>query len=293
MTTQQSTTDSQLRDITVGEAMRPGVISCPREATLSTMAATLVTNGIHALVVPPSHPGTPQVVTDLDIVRAAVEPPHRTTAAELAREPIAVLSADATLDDAVEMMAAQYVTHLLATDPVSGAPVGILSSLDVAAVAGGRRPSLARTQRISPARPSPSAGALSKAIVGDVMHPGIVTCAPDAPLAAVARTMADHRVHCVAVGGIDRGGGGAQHLTWGLVADIDLVSALRRAAIGVPAELFAETHPIAVQPSEPLDRAAALMVEHGAAHLVVVTPTGLPAGIVSTLDVALILSAGE
>jgi len=89
------------------------------------MAATLVTHGIHAVVVSASHPGTPHVVTDLEIVRAAVEQPDATTAADLAREPIAVLSADATLDDAVEMMAAHYVTHLLATDPVSGLPAGL------------------------------------------------------------------------------------------------------------------------------------------------------------------------
>jgi CBS domain-containing protein len=293
MTTNHPATDPRLGRVSVGEAMHPDLISCLPEATLSTMAATLVTHGIHALLVSAPHPGPPRVVTDLDVVAAATEQGHAITAQDLAREPIALVPADATLDDAVQIMDAHYVTHLLATDPVSGAPAGMLSSLDVAAVAGGGMPRLARTKRIAPARPSPSATALSTAIVGDVMHPGIVTCAPDAPLASVARTMADHRVHCVAIAGIRRGEGAAQHLTWGLVADIDLMAALRRAAIGAPAELFAETQPLAVQPSEPLDRAAALMVEHGAAHLVVVSPTGLPSGIVSTLDVALILAAAE
>lgn len=46
------------------------------------------------------------------------------------------------------------------------------------------------------------------------------------------------------------------------------------------------TEPIAVEQSEPLDRVAALMVNHDTSHVVVVGPDGLPAGIVSTLDVA-------
>lgn len=209
MTTLHSTTDSVLTHVSVGDVMRPGVISCPREATLSSMAATLVTHGIHAVVVSPLSPATPLIVTDMEIVRAAVEQPGTATAADVAREPIATVSADATLDDAVEMMAARYVTHLLATDPASGAPAGILSSLDVAAVAGGRAAGLARTGRIAPARPSPSARTLSKAIVSDVMHPGVVTVAPDSSLSVVARTMADHRVHCIAVAGIDDTGGAA------------------------------------------------------------------------------------
>jgi CBS domain-containing protein len=289
MTTQHFATGSQLGRVTVGEAMHPGVISCPPSVTLATIAATLVTHEIHAVVVPATDPGTPRVVTDLDLVGAAVRRSGAITAAQLAKEPIAIVSADATLDDAVETMDAHYVTHLLAADPVSGVPAGMLSSLDVAAVAGGRKARLERPHRISPARPSASAMALDKAIVGDVMHPGIVACPPDAALATVARTMADHRVHCVALAGIDRG----EHLTFGLATDLDLVTALRRAAMGVPGELVAETQPPAVKPSDPLDHAAALMVEHGTSHLVVVSPTGVPSGIVSTLDVALILSAGE
>src|ERR1700761_4342522 len=35
--------------------------------------------------------------------------------------------------------------------------------------------------------------------VSEVMHPGIVACAPTASLAEVARIMTSRRVHCVAV----------------------------------------------------------------------------------------------
>ena len=35
--------------------------------------------------------------------------------------------------------------------------------------------------------------------VSDVMHEGVVTCDVDEPLTSVARTMAQHRIHCVVV----------------------------------------------------------------------------------------------
>lgn len=292
MTTELSY-EPRLADVTVAEAMRTGVISCPRQAPLATLAATMVTHGIHAVLVQPLDPGPPLVVTDLEIVRAAVQRADGTTAADVARDPIATLPTDASLHDAVEKMAVRYVTHLLTTDPESGTAVGVLSSLDVAAIAGGSQPRLARMQRPAPARPAPSATRLSQALVSNVMHPGVVTCAPDASLATVARTMADHRVHCVAVAGIDRVQGRGQHLTWGLVTDMDLLTALHHAETTTSAARVAETKPIAVGESETLDCAAALMVEHSAAHLVVVSATGQPSGIVSTLDVALILAANE
>jgi CBS domain-containing protein len=66
---------------------------------------------------------------------------------------------------------------------------------------------------------------------------------------------------------------------------MDLVLALHRGAL-VPAAAIAATEPLAVRESEPLDRVAALMVEHETCHVVVAGGDGLPAGIVSTLDVA-------
>jgi CBS domain-containing protein len=49
----------------------------------------------------------------------------------------------------------------------------------------------------------------------------------------------------------------------------------------------ATTDLIAVMPDDTLETAARLMVEYGTAHLVVASPqTGLPVGIVSTLDIA-------
>jgi CBS domain-containing protein len=120
------------------------------------------------------------------------------------------------------------------------------------------------------------------------MYPGIATCSADALLATVARCMAEHRVHCVAVAGIERPG---QRLTWGLVSDMDVVLALHRGALSEPAANIATMEPIAVEEESSLDRAAAVMVEHDTSHVVVVGRSGLPSGMVSTLDVARILAA--
>ena len=43
---------------------------------------------------------------------------------------------------------------------------------------------------------------LEHATVADAMHPGILSCEPDATLPEVAQIMATHHVHCVAVVGI-------------------------------------------------------------------------------------------
>jgi len=282
---------SRLDELVVREAMYPGVISCPRGATLPSLAAIMVRHGIHAAVVSALERGTPLVVTGFELVRAAVERPDA-RAGDLAREPIAMLPADAALAEAVEIMAVRYVTHLLATDPASGAPEGVLSSLDVAAVAGGSEPRLARVQRPAPARPSPSVSSLSQETVGDAMHPGVVTCAPDARLSTVARIMADHRVHCVAVAGVDGAGVQGHRLTWGLIADIDLMLAIHGHTLGAAAATIAATSPLAVQEDESLDRAATLMVQNDTSHLVVVDDDGLPSGIVSTLDIASVIAAG-
>jgi CBS domain-containing protein len=290
MTAENRVSGARLGALTVGEAMRPGVVTCPPDASLPTMAASMVTHGIHAIVV--SRPGseTPLIVTDLEFVRAVLEQLHDTRAAAVAREPIAMLSTAATLDDAIETMAVRAVAHVLAIDAGSGSPAGVLSTLDVAAVVGGVEPHLARMLRPAPARPASSARTLRGASIGAVMHHGVTTCAPDASLTTVARSMADHRVHCIAVSGVDVTSGGDQHFTWALIDDLSLVRAVHRQDTSVRAAAIAEPAPPAVHESDTLDHAAALMISHGTSHVVVIGRSGLPSGMVSTLDIALVVS---
>jgi CBS domain-containing protein len=116
------------------------------------------------------------------------------------------------------------------------------------------------------------------------MHPGIHTCEADASLSEVAGVMVKHRVHAVAVttAGVPR--------PIGVVSDLDVVAA---AAAGeeVIARHAAATEPLAISANAPLDRAAQLMTEHGVSHLVVIDAAGgYPVGIVSTLDIAVVIA---
>jgi CBS domain-containing protein len=278
-----------LAGVTVLDAMRPGVIMCQPHAGLARVASIMVAYGIHAVVLAGPDRATRVIVTDLELVRAALERPD-TSAADVAREPVVTVRSDEPLERAVAAMAERYVSHLLATEPKSGDPSGVVSSFDIAAVLGGEQPRYARVLVPGPARPSLSAHALSDARVGDTMHPGVATCPADASLLTVARSMAEHRVHCVAVAGVERS---AHLLTWGLIGDMDLVLAAHRGALSEPAGAIAATEPLAVEEDESLERVAALLVEHQTSHVVVVGRSGLPSGMLSTLDVARVLAANS
>lgn len=117
----------------------------------------------------------------------------------------------------------------------------------------------------------------------EAMHPGVLTCPVDAPLSEVARIMASERVHCVVVMSET-----TEEPLWGVVSDLDLVAAASvRDVAEQSAGGSAATPVVMIGPDDPLIRAAQLMTEHGTAHVVVVDPeTGLPIGVLSTLDVA-------
>ena len=114
---------------------------------------------------------------------------------------------------------------------------------------------------------------------------GLIDCPADADVRSVARLMAEHNVHCVVVRGPEPN-------RWGIVSDLDLMAALRPELTGATAGQLAATDSLVVDPTDSLEHAAQLMVEHQATHAVVVDPvTGRPIGIVSTLDVARFLAS--
>jgi CBS domain-containing protein len=122
--------------------------------------------------------------------------------------------------------------------------------------------------------------------VADAMHRGVVTCGAETPLSKVAQMMVGHRIHCVVVSSRDEQSPGI----WGVVSDLDLVSAVaheqdEEAAAGK----VAATPAVTVGIREPLPRAAQLMAEHAVTHLVVVSGEQ-PVGVISTLDLAQVLA---
>jgi predicted transcriptional regulator len=127
-----------------------------------------------------------------------------------------------------------------------------------------------------------------RATVADVMRPGVMSYAPDAPLVGVAQTMATHHVHSVVVAGIT----GDDHLVWGLVSDMDIVRAAEAGIEGHTAADAARTEVVTVDPATPLSEVVRLMDERGTAHLIVTTD-GRPTCVISSLDVAGALAWGR
>jgi CBS domain-containing protein len=148
------------------------------------------------------------------------------------------------------------------------------------------------TQTLQTYRGSYLMPAFESATVADVMRPGVMSCAPDAPLVTVAQTMATHHVHAVVVAGVTRDDSGGDHLIWGLVSDMDIVRAAEAGIEGHTAADAARTEVVTVEPSTPLANAAALMDEHASSHLIV-TSGGHPVGVVSSLDIAGALAWGR
>ncbi len=125
-----------------------------------------------------------------------------------------------------------------------------------------------------------SDSALSHYTVLNALQLDLIECPADADVRTVARTMAEHRVHCVLVRDFELD-------LWGIVSDLDLMAAMRPGLADATAKRLAATDPLIVEPADTLQHAAQLMAEHQTAHAVVVDPvTGEPVGILSTLDVA-------
>ena len=133
---------------------------------------------------------------------------------------------------------------------------------------------------------------LQHATVSDAMHPGILACEPDASLPEVARMMATHHVHCVAVVGVSHEEPSCG--VWSVISDLDLFRAAIRDGGAPTARAIAQQPLVTVEPSVPLREAGELMLAHGVSHLVVTQPgTQSPIGILSTADIAGVVGWGE
>ncbi|HET9102526.1 MAG TPA: CBS domain-containing protein [Solirubrobacteraceae bacterium] len=127
-----------LTHVRVRDAMHPGAFSCRVDTPLKDVVAIMAHYRIHALVVLDTEGrGVAGVVSDQDVLAAAH---HVTgTAAQAAATEPVTIAADEPLDRAARLMAEHAVGHLIVLDPAHGHPIGMLSTLDVAAViAAGR-----------------------------------------------------------------------------------------------------------------------------------------------------------
>ena len=147
--------------------------------------------------------------------------------------------------------------------------------------------SVSRTSRLI-------APAFEHATVADAMRAGIISCSAGMSVRAVADMMASYHVHAIVVEGVDSESSAGPGQGWGIVSDVELAGAAARGKLHATAGELVGPDAIVIDPAEPLKRAAELMSQHGVSHLIVSTAADArPVGIISTLDLAVVLAWGR
>jgi CBS domain-containing protein len=121
---------------TVGDVMRHGVITCDADTTLRTVARMMSSYHVHAVVVTEDDGQgglSPWgLVSDFDIVRAAHAGAEELTAGQVSRSPAVMVVPSDSLPHAAELMKEHGTGHLVVISPDESAPVGVVSTLDIA-----------------------------------------------------------------------------------------------------------------------------------------------------------------
>jgi CBS domain-containing protein len=121
--------------------MHRGVLSCRPETPIAEVARMMVANRVHAVVVDGirrDRGGMEHlvwgVVSDLDLVgRLDAADALTATAGDMSATPAVVVDPEETLSQAGRLMHDYDVHHVLVVDAMSRRPVGVVSTLDIAA----------------------------------------------------------------------------------------------------------------------------------------------------------------
>jgi CBS domain-containing protein len=133
-----------------------------------------------------------------------------------------------------------------------------------------------------------------KVKVAHVMRSSLVGCRPETPVREVAELMIGCRVYAVIVDGIRTETAAGPRLVTGIVSDLDLARAVDQDPERLTAGQIATTETVTVEPGRSLREAARLMSTRRVRHLLVISEhSGLAVGVLSALDVAGALAAGE
>ena len=259
---------SKYENVLVADLMTDEVVTCPADANLASMAATLARRNVHAVFVLDAAGHPCGVVSDFDLLAGewlgddapGLQTMQTMTAAELMTSPLETIGATSPATHAAARLRDLRVSRLLVTDE-RGAAVGVISVSDLVAPLG--------------------MGSGERRSVRDVMSYAIVTCLPTAPVAAAARAMTERRSRSIVV--VDETGRAI-----GMITGYDLLSLY---GPGENQDTVAELMKgplITADPDLVLADAADLMIGHEVHRLVVVDPKcadGAPIGIVSTADI--------
>ena len=117
--------------------MHWGLVNCRSDASLKSVAALMNDERVHCVVViddPSDLRSLWGVISDLDLIAAAsVRRLTEQEAGGTAMTPAVTIAPDERLEHAAYLMTKHGVAHLVVVDPIEQRPVGILSTLDLAA----------------------------------------------------------------------------------------------------------------------------------------------------------------
>jgi CBS domain-containing protein len=121
-------------DAQVHHVMRVGVVTCRPETQLADVARMMVGYDIHSVVVADvqGEEGMWGIVTSLDLARRPEELGWLTAGEVASTDPVTIPSSD-SLERAAEVMAENGVTHLIAVQPETSQPAGMISASGLAA----------------------------------------------------------------------------------------------------------------------------------------------------------------
>jgi CBS domain-containing protein len=129
--------EPKIANLRVADAMHEGVLTCDRETSLVDVAATMARELVHCVVVDGGGDDSEPlwgIVSDLDLVAAAtVRDLDQQTAGGSAVSPVVMIAPGETLQRAAQLMTENGTSHLVVVDSGSLRPVGVISTLDVAA----------------------------------------------------------------------------------------------------------------------------------------------------------------
>jgi len=172
----------------VVDVMHPGVYTCSFETPLATVARMMATHRVHCIVglgdVTEDDTRVWGLVSDGDVVAAAAtDHVHRTAGGSAATQAVTIGPRDG-VRRAAELMSEHRLSHLLVVEPGSDRPLGVISTLDIAAVMG------AMATRVH------SHGGTG---VDELMTTPVATVSPEASLKEVAALLVERRISAVPV----------------------------------------------------------------------------------------------
>jgi CBS domain-containing protein len=128
-----SATQTSFEEMTVADAMHPEVLTCPADAPLRLVAATMAGERVHCIVVEGTGGDARgwALVSSLDLITAGSSALDEGTAGGSAASEFLTVSPDEKLGRAARIMVEHEAAQVVVVD-ASDRPVGVLSTLDVA-----------------------------------------------------------------------------------------------------------------------------------------------------------------